>query len=95
MISVYRFRQNFNALFRIMISTDMYVDVSYKGRGYRVRVEDLNMAVKQRKGGSQKTTAIFEGIEDETCQHCGKLMLAGVCMNSVCPSSRAVSPPKS
>ena len=88
MISVYKFRQNFNALFRIMISTDMYVDVSYKGRGYRVRVEDLNMEVKQRVGGSKKTATIFEDIEDETCPHCGKLMLAGVCMNSMCPAKK-------
>lgn len=86
MISLYKFRANLSPLFRIMIASDMYVDVNYKGRAYRMHVEDLNQDVKVRRGGRKKTRIVIDDIVSDKCPACNKLMIAGACMNSACPS---------
>ena len=92
MISLYKFRNNLLPLFRIMISTGMYVDVNYKGQAYRVTVEDLNMKVKVHRGGRKKMAVVIEDVISDKCPVCEKLMLAGACMNSACPSRKSASP---
>lgn len=88
MISLYQFRANLLALFRIMIATDLEVDVNYKGRAYRLHVEDLGIKVKRRHGGGQrKLEVVVDDVPNEKCSTCGKLMIAGVCMDPDCPSN--------
>ena len=91
MISLHRFRQNLLPLFRIMISSGMYVDVSYKGQAYRVSLQDLHTKVKRRYGGRPKTMITIDDVIDEKCSACGHLKLAGVCMNSACSNSAGAS----
>jgi hypothetical protein len=87
MISLSQFRNNLLVLVRIMIKTDMHVDVNYKGRAYRIHIEDLHQDVPRTPGGKPRKRKKLPPIEPETCERCGKLMIAGVCMNSGCPSN--------
>jgi len=86
-ISLYQFRTNLLAIFRLMVATDMVVDVNYKGRAYRVSVEDLHQQVKRRHGGgARKLQVVYDDMDEKKCPDCGKLMIAGACMNAACPS---------
>jgi len=86
MISLNKFRSNLLPLFRIMISSGMYVDVNYKGQAYRVTVQDLRQKVKRHGGGRRKMIVTIDDVTSDKCPACHKLMLAGACMNSACPS---------
>ena len=87
MISLYKFRQHLLPLFRVMIVSGMYVDINYKGQAYRVSVENLNQKVKRRYGGRPKMLVAIDDVPEGKCPACGKLKIAGVCMNSACSSA--------
>ena len=86
MISLSQFRQELLTLARIMIKTGMHVDVNYKGRAYRISIEDLNIDVPRTPGGRKRKRQRIE-ISTEKCPRCSKLQIAGVCMNSGCPTN--------
>jgi predicted TIM-barrel fold metal-dependent hydrolase len=92
MISLNKFRSNLLPLFRIMISSGMYVDVNYKGSAYRVTVQDLRQKVKRHGGGRRKMVVTIDDVASDKCPACNKLMLAGACMNSACPTRLPVKP---
>ena len=86
MVSLSMFKSNLLAFFRLMISTNMdYVDVIYKGRLYRVSVEDLNKEVVKRR--RPRSRSLTDKIDAKKCPQCKKLMLNNVCMNSLCASN--------
>jgi hypothetical protein len=62
-----------------------YVDVVYKGRLYRVSVEDLNQEVVKRR--RPRARSLADKIDAKKCPQCKKLMLNNVCMNSLCASN--------
>jgi hypothetical protein len=87
MISLSQFRSELMVLARIMIKKNMHVDVSYKGRAYRIIIEDLHQDVPRRVGGAPRKREKLPPIQTEKCPRCDKLIIAGVCMNSGCPSN--------
>ena len=87
MISMSQFRNELLVLARIMIKKDMHVDVAYKGRAYRVTIEDLHQDVPRTPGGRPRKREKLPPIDPVECPECRKLMIAGVCMNSACPSN--------
>lgn len=89
MISLSQFRNELMALARIMIRTGMHVDVSYKGRAYRVTIEDLFIDVPRTPGGTprKKRSGELPEIVTQKCPRCSKVQIAGVCMNSGCPTN--------
>ena len=87
MISLSQFRSELLTLARIMIKTGMHVDVNYKGRAYLIIIEDLHQDVPRISGGRPRKREKLPPIETEKCPRCGKLIIAGVCMNSGCPSN--------
>jgi hypothetical protein len=90
MIHLSQFKTNLLAFFRLMVATDMgYIDIVYKGRLYRLHVEDLHQdIVKRRRPRKRDLTA---EIKAQKCPQCKKLMLNGVCMNSLCEGSTKIS----
>ena len=69
-------------LFRVMIETDAYIDVAYKGKLYRLRVEDTGLEAPRRKRKvkrGQKQKALVQKITSSKCLLCGSLSLNGVC----------------
>ncbi len=87
MISLSQFRQELLTLARIMIKTGMFVDVNYKGRAYRISIEDLRIDVPRTPGGRKRQRQQLPDIETQKCPRCKKIIIAGVCMNSGCPSN--------
>lgn len=87
MISLSQFRNELLTLARIMIRTGMHVDVSYKGRAYRISIEDLHQDVPRTPGGRPRKRVKLPPLETEKCPRCDKLVIAGVCMNSGCPTN--------
>ena len=86
MISLSQYKANLLAIMRIMIqSQDAYMDVVYKGRAYRITVEDLGVEVVQRRRPRKRSLA--DKVDTRKCPHCKKLMIQGVCMNSRCASN--------
>jgi hypothetical protein len=84
MLSLSQFKANLLSIARIMVRTGMYVDVSYKGRLYRITMEDLNQELVKRR--RPRRESLVNKIEAKKCPECKKLMLNGVCMSSLCPS---------
>lgn len=89
MISLSQFRSNILPIFRLVIKTGMYVDVYYKQQAYRIHVENLHQHVPQVHPARHRS--LVGEVQTEKCPDCKKLMLNGVCMNSLCPSASAVS----
>lgn len=87
MISLSQFKANLLQLFRLMIDTKMYVDVSYKGKAYRITVEDLHQDVKR----TRRKRSLKDRIDAQKCPDCDKLLLNGVCMNRKCPGKFAAA----
>lgn len=86
MISLSQYKSNLLAIMRIMIqSQDAYMDVVYKGRAYRITVEDLGIEVAQRRRPRKRS--LVDKVDTRKCPHCKKLMIQGVCMNSQCVSN--------
>ena len=78
MLRVDQFRAQFLAFFRVLSSTDAYIDIAYKGRAYRVHVDDLNMDVP-RKSKHKKKRTLATQIKSSKCPLCGGLSINGVC----------------
>lgn len=76
MLSLSSFRKDLLPLFRIMLSTGGYLDLRYKGRIYRVYVEDLGPAPKRK----YKRKSTLEIVRSE-CAICGGLEINGYCMD--------------
>jgi hypothetical protein len=85
MISLSQYKANLLRIFRLQIETDMYVDVSYKGKAYRISVENLKQDVKR----TRRRKSLKDQIQAQKCPDCQKLLLNGVCMNSRCPGNAA------
>lgn len=80
MLSLSQFRSELLPFFRLMSTTGAYVDVSYKGKVYRVIIEDLKMDVPKRVRLRKRT--LKDQVERTKCQICGGLVLNGVCMKT-------------
>lgn len=89
MIHLSQFKTNLLQLTRLMIKTGMYVDVIYKGRLYRVSIEDLHQDVVKRRRPRKRS--LTDQIDAKKCPQCKKLMLNGVCMNSLCATNLKTS----
>ena len=83
MISLSQFRTEIYALARLMIKTGMHVDFAYHGRVYRINIVDTGQTTKQERRSRKKPLV----VETQKCPRCGKLQIAGVCMNSNCSAS--------
>lgn len=77
MLTLSKFRKHFFQLFRIMVATDMYVDVSFRGHVYRIYAENMHRKVKTR----QSLNDLRDRVESEECEECGGLSINGVCMS--------------
>lgn len=86
MISLSQFRSEIYALARLMIKTGMHVDFAYRGRVYRIHISDTGETVKQQRRSRKKPIV----LETEKCPRCNHLQVAGVCMNSACPSNQKI-----
>ena len=88
MISLSLFKDNLLAFMRLMIKTpESFIDVVYKGRLYRITVEDLNIDMVQRRRSRKRS--LVDQVDAKKCPQCKKLMLNNVCMSSICPSRLA------
>lgn len=86
MISLSQFKANLLVIMRLMIKNPgMYMDVVYKGNLYRVTFEDMHQEVVQRR--RPRRQSLVEEVKARKCPECKKLMLNGVCMNSLCPTN--------
>lgn len=83
MISLSQFKAQLLAIARLLTTNPgMYIDVVYKGRLYRVTMEDLNTEVVHRRRPRKQN--LTSKIETTKCPECKKTMLNDVCMNSNC-----------
>lgn len=90
MISLSQFKSQLLAIARLLTANPgMYIDVVYKGRLYRVTMEDLGQEVVQRRRPRKRS--LVDKIETAKCPDCKKVMLNGVCMNSRCARSSSRS----
>lgn len=90
MIYLSRLKDQLVQAFRFMTETDTnYIDVSWRGRLYRLYVEDLHQETVQRR--RPRRVDLSGKVTSEKCPTCKKLMLNGVCMSSICPSNRVAS----
>lgn len=84
MVHLSKFKDNLLAFFRLMITAQMdYVDVVYKGKLYRIHVTDLGQEVVKRR--RPRRVSLVDQIKAKKCPDCKKLMLNGICTNSLCP----------
>ena len=79
MLRLTDFRIHFYEFFRILINTDCYIDLAYKGKVYRLEVTDLGIQVPVRKAFKQ---SLKKEIRAMKCKRCGFLKVNGVCMNA-------------
>lgn len=87
-LSLSQLKANLLAVMRLMVSNGgLYLDFVYKGRLYRMTIEDLNtQVVKKRRPRSR---SMVDQVDAKKCPECKKLMLNGVCMNSLCSRNLA------
>lgn len=87
MIYLSQLKDHLMAVFRLMTETNMeYVDVSYRGRLYRLHVEDMQQETVQRR--RPRKADLSSNIESKKCPTCKRaLMINGVCMSSMCPTN--------
>lgn len=84
MVHLSKFKDNLLSYIRLMIKSELdYVDVVYKGKLYRFHIEDLGQEVVKRR--RPRRVSLVSAIKQKKCPDCKKLMLNGVCMNSLCP----------
>jgi uncharacterized protein with PIN domain len=84
MLSLSKYKDNLLQLFRIQIEMETALDVSYKGKIYRITVEDLKQ--KHTRVIGKKT--LVSKIEASLCPDCNQLLINTVCMNVNCPSNQ-------
>lgn len=65
----------------------MYLDFSYKGKLYRMHIEDLRTPYKPTR--AVRRVDLTKEIKTRNCPTCKKLMLNNVCMNSLCSTNFA------
>lgn len=80
MFSLQAVKDNFYAFFRVLSTTNSFIDIAYKGRMYRLAIEDLGKEAPPRKYKTKKRAI---PIKKSKCAQCGGLMLNGVCMAAV------------
>jgi len=81
MLTIKKFREDIYSLFKLMAHSDAYLDVAYKGRKYRVYVEDVGPApsIKRKK----RKYATKRVLKQGKCPLCGGLTIEGVCLSPV------------
>ncbi len=93
-LTLSEFRNSALAIMRMMVANKgLYIDVSYKGRLYRIHFEDLNTELVKRR--RPRHVSLADKVKTEKCPECKKLMLNNVCMNSLCSKNFTGSRDKS
>lgn len=78
MLTLNEFKKNIFAFFRVMTSTGAYIDLAYKGRAYRMYLEDLGVDVPLRKEYKKRVAPVVP-IETSECPQCRGMAINGVC----------------
>lgn len=85
-LSLTQLKTHLSVVMRLMVANHgLYFDVMYRGRLYRMNIEDLNQKVVNRRRPRQPN--LVDNVKAEKCPECKKLMLNNVCMSSRCPSN--------
>lgn len=86
MLRAVDFRKDFYPFMRLMVSTGAYVDFAYKGRVYRVQIEDVGAVEESKSNPTKKRATSLEIIRGD-CAQCGGVTFNDVCMSPNHPAS--------
>ena len=88
MISLTHLKNHLLEVFRVLsTSHGSYIDIVYKGRLYRVIVEDLDQTIVKRR--RPRRVDLSQAVRADKCPRCKRLMINGVCMNSNCMNKKS------
>lgn len=80
MLRLKEFHDQLHVYFKVMTATDTFIEINYKGKIYKLNIEDTGKVAPKRtrkRGIKQKTLA--SKITSGKCPLCGSLAINGVC----------------
>lgn len=82
MLTINKFKNDIFLYLRVMVKSDSYLHLTYKGRLYRLDLTDIGPAPPRTRKAKKKSLAGRNKIKKGKCPECGGLALNGVCMLS-------------
>ncbi len=83
MLTIKKFKDDIFLYFRVMVKSDSYLHLTYKGRLYRLDVTDIGPAPPRKFKTRTKVLANKKKVQKSECPACGSLALNGVCMSPI------------
>jgi len=88
MLSITQFKKNIYPLFYLMRRTGAVFEIAYKGVVYDVHVQTTKKKpAMTRAKKSRLETSTVHRLDMTSCQSCGSVTVAGVCMNKDCQTN--------
>lgn len=85
MVQATEIKRNFLPFFRLLCSSNLYIDVAYKGKAYRMYVEDLGERAPTLTRQKKRTPE--SELDQGKCVICAGITLGGLCIKADCSGS--------
>lgn len=87
MFSISQLRKNLFPIFKLMKDTGASFDVVYEGTVYSLTVRKTNKSPVRTRAKKQRSRQVVQSLPVATCDTCDGLLVAGICMNTNCPTN--------
>lgn len=89
MLSISQLRKNLFPVFKLLKDTGATLDVVYENTVYEVSIKQTNKKpVRTRAKKPRTRQQTVQSLPVVPCTYCDSIMVAGVCMNTACPSNQ-------
>ena len=87
MFSIQQLRKNLYAIFKLMRDTGATFDIVYDNTVYELTVRKTNKKPVRTRAKKQRSKQVVQSLPVATCDTCDGLLVAGICMNTNCPTN--------
>lgn len=88
MLSLSRFSQNVFPIFRLVNDGKTVLEIVYKRKVYEFYIIATDKKPNLRRPRQFNRKEITELTEALNCEYCNSLTVAGICMNTHCPTNK-------
>lgn len=86
MLSISQLRKNLFPVFKLLKDTGATMDVVYDNKVYELTVRQTNKSPKRTRAKKERVQTV-QSLPVTPCPACGSLLVAGICMNTACPTN--------
>lgn len=87
MLSISQLRKNLFPIFKLLRDTGAVMEIVYENKVYDVTVRQTNKKPVRTRAKKQRVHQTVQSLPVVPCTSCDSITVAGVCMNTACPTN--------